>query len=162
MHSQQFDHFGNIDGSFSYHVSEFRVRLGSVVNDLVRKYFLSEPKIVGTLEAVQNEISSLPTPESGTFVMLDMDERKFIAGDNHIFCVDTEGYAIGPCEFDLIALEYSLDERTADCFARGYNSVRPLPKLGSVRTAYRFLARLMEIKGPVDLDVWMDHPHLLP
>ena len=90
-----------------------------------------------------------------------MDPTQFLAeGGRLTAIIDTEAYAAGPREWDLLALEYVLDRRGAATFARAYAAVAPLPRLAAVRLPYRFLARLLGIQGAVDVDAWMAWPHV--
>ena len=70
---------------------------------------------------------------------------------------DLTGVALGRA-LDLIGYEYELDRPRAAAFVRGYQSLLPLPELQSVRPLYRYLYRLLEVQGSVDLNIWLGWP----
>ncbi|HZR43443.1 MAG TPA: hypothetical protein VFB12_25235 [Ktedonobacteraceae bacterium] len=93
--------------------------------------------------------------------MIDMDPTQFLTDGGRLTAlVDTEAYAVGPCELDFIALEYVLDQRGAAALTKGYNTIRPLPDLSRVRSVYRYFCRLIGIQKKTDLETWMAQPVL--
>ena len=90
-----------------------------------------------------------------------MDPTQFLYDGGKVTAlVDTEAYGLGPRELDFVALEYCLEESTAQRMAEGYRSVLPLPDLAAVRTPYRFLYLLLAVQGHVGLEEWMARPRL--
>lgn len=160
LHQTRFDYCGNIEKSFSWGMDEFHERMVHVMQAVVGRYFVSNTLIRDALKRIVDQALAMPTPDHGTFILLDMSERQFISDGDDIACVDTEAFAIGPRELDLVAIEYCLDDYTVDAFIRGYNSVLELPTISGCRRVYRYLYRLLEINGPVDFVAWMSWPEL--
>ena len=161
IHARTFDICGTGDGSVRYPVLEFHDRLCMCLTELVPRFYADDVLITSALDEMCRRAAVLPAPDTGTFIMVDMDPSQFLAvGDRLTALVDTEAYVIGPRALDLVALEYVLDERSAAAAAAGYQSVLPLPDLTLVRPVYRYLYRLLSIQGPVALDEWLAWPCL--
>ena len=131
------------------------------MRSIVEQFYADDPQITGALESFCTAALNLPVPEAGALVMVDMDPTQFITeGQRLTVLVDTEASAVGPCELDFSALEYVLTQRGAVALAKGYNAIRPLPDVSSVRPVYRYLYRRLEVQGKVELESWMAHPVL--
>lgn len=161
IHTCQFEYYGSLGGQVRSALSTFPARLIETMRMLVHQFYQQNAAIKEALSPTCEAVSELPSVEAGVPVLIDIDPTQFLT-DGELFTalVDTEAYAIGPRELDFIGLEYILDQRGATALARGYNGVLPLPKLSQVRPVYRYLYRLLEVQGSVELDVWMRHPPL--
>ena len=161
IHSLRFTECGNPSGSFRYPLAEFPTRLVETMRQLVEKEYRAERRIRGALEPMCHAAAHLPPPEAGALVLVDIGSGQFITdGQRLTAVVDTEAYVVGPRELDFIGLEYCLDPRSAAPFLAGYRSVLPLPTLSLVRPVYRYLYRLLGVRGQVDLDQSLDWPCL--
>ena len=159
IHAYKVDGIGNPSGTFRVPQKHFHQHLLRCIQDVVDKFYLNQPEFTRLLPTIIDILDSLPIPPFSSFVMVDMDATQFLS-DGHVITglVDTEAYVIAPREFDLIALEYILDERAANDFKRGYEKVLQFPDLGEYRLPYRFLYRLLAVQGHVDLETWINHP----
>ncbi|MDQ0877848.1 fructosamine-3-kinase [Paenibacillus sp. V4I3] len=161
IHAREFYECGAPNGTFRYTLRDFPQKLTNTIRNLSSRYYLSNDAVAKMTEYYCSLASKLPVPKSASYIMLDMDPRQFLAEEERVRAiVDTEAYVIGPREFELSALECSLDQFGADNFMTGYRSALPFPDLTPVRDVYRFMFYLMEIKGPsVDYDNWFSFPH---
>lgn len=161
IHSHEFTSWGAPAG-IRYSLETFPSRLKDAVRILASRYYGTNQPIHHRLEYILKQLEKLQPPQTTAYVMLDMDARQFFSdGERVQAIIDTEAYVIGPCELDLVALEFSLDDFGAMSFKKGYSSVIPFPDLTGVREIYRFLFCLLEIKGPAfKLDHWIEKPHL--
>jgi aminoglycoside phosphotransferase len=161
IHSLRFADYGSPSGHVRYPLDGFFARVAETLGVLASRFFSEDQRIMAALEPICLAALELPPPASATLVMVDLDVCQFLSDGRHITAVvDTEGYVVGPRELDLIALEYLLDQAGAAAFARGYQTVLPLPDLTPVRALYRYLYLLLEVQGQADLDEWMGWPNL--
>jgi hypothetical protein len=161
IHRRHFSYYGTPIGQRRFALSTFPARLTQTMRWLVQQFYRTDAAIKEMLPAMCEAASRLPPLAWGTLVLIDMDPTQFLTDGEHLTAlVDTEAYAIGPCELDFISLEYVLDWRGAAAVARGYTSVLPLPALSEVRPVYRYLYRLLEVQGSVEVEKWMRHPSL--
>lgn len=152
---------GNIQGTKSYPAKEFPRMLANVLPRLVEKFHADNRELLSELPRILNLIEHIPTPAVAVPILLDMDPTQFLSDGNHITgLIDTEVYAFGPCELDLIALEYLLDVSQAEMFYRGYSSTRNFPDLTLVREVYRYLNLALNVQGAVPVQKWLSHPKL--
>jgi aminoglycoside phosphotransferase (APT) family kinase protein len=159
IHARSFAECGALTGAVRYAVAEFHERMVRTMRGLVERFYADQPAIAGLLDAMCQRAEQLPRPGSASLVMLDMDPTQFLTDGTRITAlVDTEVYVQAPRELDLIAMEYLLDEERARAFATGYRHILPLPDLRAVRPVYRYLYRLMEVQGSVDIHQWMEWP----
>lgn len=125
--------------------------------ELIKRFHSHNPKIRNRLKEFISQTASLPVPKEASFILIDMDPTQFLTDGQKITgLVDTEAYAIGPREYDLIGYVFTKTEATA--FRKGYETISPLPNLTQCREPYRYLYRLLSVQGSVDLDEWMEHP----
>jgi aminoglycoside phosphotransferase (APT) family kinase protein len=159
IHARSFAECGALTGTVRYPVAEFHERMVRTMRGLVERFYADQAAIAGLLDAMCQRAEQLPRPGSASLVMLDMDPTQFLTDGTRITAlVDTEVYVQAPRELDLVAMEYLLDEAGSRAFATGYRQVLPLPGLSAVRPVYRYLYRLMEVQGSVDIQQWMDWP----
>jgi hypothetical protein len=159
IHRQQFGWWGAPDGSAQHPPVTFHTRLIAVMRQLVRRFYTHDAVIVAALAPVCAATAGLPVPESAALVMLDVDATQFLTADGRLTAlVDTDAYVVAPRALDFVGYEYELDGERAAAFADGYRAILPLPDLTAVRPVYRYLYRLMEVQGAVDLDEWMHWP----
>ncbi len=159
IHARRFDWWGSPVGDLRRPLSEFHPQLVATLGLLVNTAYTGDDKIVAALGPMCTAAAKLPTPLAGALVMVDIDPTQFLTdGEQITALVDTEAYVIAPRELDFAGLEYILDGRTAAAFARGYQTILPLPNLAPVRPVYRYLYRLLEVQGDDDLDEWMRWP----
>lgn len=162
IHKKDRGYIGNPKGTFQIPTSNFHPHLIRCMEDLINRFHSDNEKIVSLLPSIIEMIKILPSPTNSTYILLDMDPSQFILDEDlgTIGLVDTEAYAIGPREFDLIALEYLLDECSAAPFLEGYCSILELPDLSSYRMPYRYFYRLLEVQGRVECEKWLNQPVL--
>ncbi len=161
IHSHRRDYCGNPIGTFKIDLSEVNKHLIRSISEIVDKFYLNEQKIVDYLLEMQRILNELPPPEYSSFVLPDIDPTQFLVDNGAITgLVDTEAYVIAPREFDFIALEYVLDERSANLISEGYKTILPLPDLNPIRKVYRYIYRLVEIQSAIDIDQWLLQPAL--
>ncbi|KPV42148.1 phosphotransferase [Alicyclobacillus ferrooxydans] len=150
---------GNFRGTVRYPASEFHTKVAGVMPLLTARYHAEDTEITEALGGFVTAARTIPSPPTAVPVLLDLDPTQFIAADGALTgLVDTEVYAYGPAELDLIALEYLLDSPRAKAFQEGYKAVLPFPNLSAVRGLYRFLNRILSVQGPIPLQQWMNHP----
>jgi hypothetical protein len=161
IHQEEQIGFGNFQERDREPLACFYPRMAGEIRDLAQ-YYPQPEKVLEELETICEGLEKIAPPLSASYIMADMDPRQFmVSATGKIAMVDTEGYAVGPREWDLLALEMSLDEKSASAFREGYESVLPIPPLFEVRKAFRYLHYLMQLKGPVDFKEWMAHPAYL-
>lgn len=161
IHTRRFRCYGSASGQRSSAFSTFPAQLTQTMCILVHQFYQADAAIKEALPSACEAVSQLPPLDEGALILIDIDPTQFLTDGEHFTAlVDTEAYAIGPRELDFIALEYVLDQRGATAVARGYNGILPLLDLSQVRSVYRYLYRLLEVQGSIDLDVWMRHPPL--
>ena len=161
VHSRRFADYGSPSGHVRRPIDGFFTRVAETLRMLASRFYSDDKRIIVTFEHYCRAALALPPPANATLVMVDLDVGQFLSDGRHITAVvDTEGDVIGPRELDLIGLEYLLDQAGAAAFARGYQTVLPLPDLASVRAIYRYLYLLLEVQGQADLDEWMGWPNL--
>ncbi len=159
IHKQKFAYIGQPDKTVQYPIEQFHTQLLIEIENVLERFYGDHPDFQDLWVSLKPELLALPDPEYSTLVMIDIDPTQFLGNRNHLTgLVDTEAYAIAPRELDLIGLEYILDEQSSLLVKEGYEEIAPLPDLERCRSVYRFLYRLMEVQGKVDLDTWMDHP----
>lgn len=158
IHQHQENYAGNPSGTFQVSLHEFHHHLSKGAAKLVSKFHSDNEKIAAMLPEVTELLSSLPYPETSTFVLVDIDPSQFLSnGKEMTGLVDTEAYVIAPREFDFIGLEYILDKQSAQDFKRGYEKIMPIPDLQKVRLPYRYFYRLLSVQGDADLDEWLGY-----
>ena len=81
-----------------------------------------------------------------------------VGSEDMMYVVGMNRLRGGYVDLDLIGYEYELDRPRAAAFVRGYESVLPLPNLRAVRPLYRYLYRLLEVQGSVELNIWLGWP----
>ncbi len=159
IHSQTYAECGILTGAVRYPAAEFHERMVRTMRGLVERFYADDVAISRLLDPMCQRALQLPRPGNASLVMLDMDPTQFLTDGSRITAlVDTEVYVRAPRELDLIAMEYLLDEERIRAFATGYQEVLSLPDLRAVRPVYRYLYRLMEVQGSVEIDRWMDWP----
>jgi hypothetical protein len=159
IHSRKFSECGTLSGRLRYPVGQFHKRMAATMRELVQRYYADVPEISILLDEMCAQLLALPPLRHASLIMLDMDPTQFLHENGRITAlVDTEVYALGPRELELVALEYLLDKASAAAFVSGYESVLPFPDLRQVRAPYRYFCRLVEVQGPVDIDAWMNGP----
>lgn len=161
IHLNAMDYAGNPAGSFRVQLKNFHRHLVDVMGRMIREFYRADRKIVTAFPQVAEALCQLAAPASATYVLVDLDPTQFVSdGIGITGLVDTEAYAIGPRELDFIALEYVLDQKSADDFREGYEKVLLVPDLAQCRLPYRYLYRLLEIQEPEELDKWLSYPIL--
>lgn len=161
LHARRLPYYGHLTREPRHPAASFHVGMIAVMRALVDQFFGDDLALAAALEPTAEAALRLPPPATCAPVMIDLDARQFLAdGERLTALVDTEAYVAAPRELDFVALEYILDERGARAVARGYAAVLPLPDLGAVRPVYRYLYRLLEVQGAIELDVWMARPAL--
>ncbi len=161
VHSCKFDYWGNPAGTFAVEMDQVNSHAARCMKRIVDAFYLDNRKIVDYLPVMERILRDAPAPEYCSFVLFDIDPTQFLVDRGVITgLVDTEAYVIAPREFDLIALEYVLDSRSAKLLSEGYETILALPDLKPVRTVYRYLCRLIEIQGDDDMDDWLVQPSL--
>lgn len=166
IHRHHFPIFGNSTEENYKPLTEFHETLIQVMIKLVEKFYNKQASekddgIKESLDTVCEFAARLKVPMSASYIMVDMDPSQFLTTDSRITAlIDTEGYVIGPREFDFIAFEYLFDQNGADAFQRGYASVLDLPDLTTLRPVYRYFYRLLSIQGSIPINKWMNQPIL--
>ncbi|EML6324637.1 hypothetical protein QCQ60_004957 [Bacillus cereus] len=166
IHSEKFDFFGSSSRDLNSLLKNFNLSLLRVMEILIDKFYtnvnkLEDKGIKETFKKMYQLVAELSHPQSASYIMIDLDPSQFLIEDNQISSiVDTEGYAIGPREFDFIALEYLLDAESVQFFIKGYSSKLDIPDLTQVRPVYRFFYRLLTVQGSVPIDEWLNQPIL--
>lgn len=159
IHSKTFTYYGNPSGYIKNCISGFHDHLGITLKDIIDRFYFENIKIKNKLPEILMELKKLPHPESASYVLVDMDPTQFLIKDSNISAlVDTEAYVIAPRELDFIGFEYIMNKPEMEAFLQGYRRVLDVPKLSPVRNVYRFLYRLLEVQGGVDIDNWLNHP----
>ena len=160
LHAHTLDRWGHPSGRVRSALADFHPQRAEVMAALVARFY-SGTEIELALPDVLDRLRRLPAPAAACPLMMDLDPSQFLHQEGHLGAlVDTEAFVYAPPEFDLIALEYLLDEDAAGAFRRSYEQVRPLPRVAEVRAVYRFFARLLEVQGNVELHAWTEQPHL--
>lgn len=160
IHQHTRDYAGHPTGTFRVEQQEFHQHLAEGMMELVRKFYSDQSAVADKLPQMLELLRSAPVPQRSSYVLVDLDPSQFVTdGQTITGLVDTEAYVIAPREFDLIGLEYILDEQGAHDFARGYEKVMPLPHLEPYRLPYRYLYRLLAVQGRVEMETWLRHPH---
>ena len=137
--SLAFQECGAPNGALRYSLEEFPQKLINAIRVLSSRYYIQKTDIMNRVYYYCKLVSNMPLPNHASLIMLDMDSRQFLSDGKRVHAIiDTEAYALGPREMDLIAIECCLDEG-ATSFVRGYSSVLPFPDLRYVREVYRFL-----------------------
>lgn len=161
IHKSQMNYVGNPLGTFRTELENFHDHIIKAMINMVNEYYSDNEKIVAKLPEISKVLQNMEPPRSGSFILVDMDPTQFFTNGKIVTgLVDTEAYVIGPRELDFIALEYVLDQKSADDFIDGYESVLDVPALSHCRLPYRYLYRLIEIQGRDDLDKWLNRPIL--
>ncbi len=159
IHSSRMGYYGQPTGRVQHDLATFPTRLVETMRMLVEQFYLGDAQITEWLEPLCKTALMLPAPEAGALIMVDMDPTQFLTDGRRLTAlVDTEAYAVGPRELDFIALEYLLTQQEVEALARGYNAIQPLPELSAVRPVYRYLYRLLEAQGRMELAAWMAYP----
>lgn len=159
IHQYKTNYVGNPSRTHQIPLHSFHQHMIQTSTELIERFHSHNQKIRNRLKKFISQTASLPTPEEASFVLIDMDPTQFLTDGQKITgLVDTEAYAIGPREFDLIGLEYLFTKTEAAAFRKGYETISPLPSLTQCREPYRYLYRLLSVQGSVDLDEWMEHP----
>jgi aminoglycoside phosphotransferase len=159
IHRQRFAWWGTPDGRVRRPLDTFHARLITVMRQLVRRFYTHNEAIAAALAPVCAMAAALPAPESAALVMLDVDASQFLTDGRRLTAlVDTDAFATAPRALDFIGYEYELDAERAAAFAQAYRTILPLPDLTAVRSVYRYLYRLMEVQGAVDLAEWLRWP----
>lgn len=159
IHQYKTNYVGNPSRTHQIPLHSFHQHMIQTSKELIERFHSHNPKIHNRLKEFISQTSSLPVPKEASFVLIDMDPTQFLTDGKKITgLVDTEAYAIGPREFDLIGLEYLFTKTEAAAFRKGYETISPLPSLTLCREPYRYLYRLLSVQGNVDLDEWMEHP----
>lgn len=159
IHLAQKPCFGNFSGTMVQPISKFPLHAARVCEQLVLHFYQDKPEFESELPHMMSLFVSMDAPSAAVPVLLDIDPTQFLTdGAKITSLVDTEVYAWGPAEWDLVALEYLLDEPRASAFRQGYQSISKMPILKSVREPFRFLQRVMELQGAVPLEKWMNQP----
>jgi aminoglycoside phosphotransferase (APT) family kinase protein len=159
IHARHVPYYGQPSGNVRAPLDSFHRHMVTVMRDLAAA--TGDAALEAALEPVCSAALALPRPASGSLVMVDLDPTQFLTDGRRITAlVDTEAYVVGPRELDFIALEFVLDPPAAVALAAGYRSVAALPELRIVRPIYRFLYRLFEVQGEVELQAWMAWPVL--
>lgn len=162
VHSRGFDWCGTPAGTFSYPLSEFPVRLAEMMTEHVARFHRTNGRVANELATMCGAAAQLAPLEAGALILIDNDIRQYLTDGTRLTAlVDTEAYAVGPREMELVLLECQLDRHGAAAFARGYSSVQPLPELTVVRAVYRYLCFLLCALGQRDVDEWLAKPPLL-
>ncbi|MHB1956603.1 MAG: aminoglycoside phosphotransferase family protein [Sulfobacillus sp.] len=137
----------------------FHARMVETMQYLVDTFYADDLQLRPYWTNFLDQSSHLLPLDYASPIMLDMDPTQFLADGAAITgLVDTELYALGPRQLELIGLEYLLDEDRAQMFRLGYERIMPLPILAPYRSAYRLLLRLMSFQGTVDWTTWMNAP----
>jgi aminoglycoside phosphotransferase (APT) family kinase protein len=158
-HAHVYSYHGTLDGHTRYPLSTFNTHLCKVMNTLVQLFHAHDHKIHAYLHSICETAAYLPALQIGVPILIDINPSQYLMDKKGLTAlVDTEAYVIGPREFDFIALEYSLNRREAGAFMKGYGSVIHPPDLSVVRSVYRYLYRLLEVRDVIDIDIWMSHP----
>jgi hypothetical protein len=159
IHERRFPYAGHPSGSLRYPIAAFNARLAETLRLLVERFRGQNGELSAALDEYCTAAEALPPPAYGSLIMVDLDPTQFLGdGWRLTALVDTEAYAIGPRELDFVALEYVLDQRSARAVMAGYTSLMPMPDLRQVRPVYRYLYRLLEVQGDVELCEWMEWP----
>lgn len=159
IHQLQKLTFGNFQATLQQPLLAYPARMATVMQRLLERFHCPFPDIVAAGPDWVRAAAALPPPTHAVPILLDIDPTQFLADGHHLTAlVDTEVYAYGPAAYDIVALEYLLDRPRAQAFAAGYETLLPLPRIADVRDVYRFLQRLMEVQGRVELSVWMSQP----
>lgn len=152
---------GNFRGTVEYPVEDFPSVLSSTLPDLVAQFHSHDQALAAGLSSCLEQIGQALRPTIAVPILLDMDPTQFLSdGTSFTALVDTEVYAFGPPEMELVALEYLLDAEHADAFLAGYISVRAFPHLTAVRPIYRYVNRVLSVQGAVPFSQWMNAPIL--
>lgn len=160
LHQHHSSWFGTLDSSQHYPLHDWGARLAATLQLLASTS--DDPTLHPPLAQFVAAALALPPLPFATPIMLDVDATQFLVADGAITgLVDTDAYAAGPPELELIGYEYELDTSSAAAFAAGYRRIRPLPDLTAVRPLYRYLCRLLETQGAVPLAEWFAWPAYL-
>ncbi|MDA7026149.1 phosphotransferase [Bacillus sp. CLL-7-23] len=159
LHQFQADYFGTVQEGKRANLSEFHQTLISTAEKLIDRYDMHSKKIREYFPVFKEKIRNLESPAFASFILIDIDPSQYVEKNGVISgLVDTEAVAIGPREYDFIALEYLLTEREALFIQQGYEDISNLPKnLDAVRECYRFICLLLDIHGTWDHQ-WIRHP----
>lgn len=159
IHARRFSRWGAPGGDPHHPLDTFHRNLAATLRGLVARFFADNAPLAGALDEMCALAQRLPPPTDAALVMIDVDGTQFLTdGTNLTGMVDTDAYVIAPPALDLIGYEYELDRPRAAAFANGYRAILPLPDLRAVRPLYRYLYRLLEVQGSVDLNIWLGWP----
>ncbi|QSO46844.1 phosphotransferase [Alicyclobacillus mengziensis] len=161
IHQLQRTTCGNFRGTLAYPVNQFHEHVAQLIPQLVTRFHSNDAAILSEMPWFVTEFERNGASPFAVPVLLDMDPTQFLTNGSRITgLIDTEVYAFGPPELDLVALEYLLDEPRAQAFQTGYRQLRDFPDLTRVRPLYRYLHLLLSVQGEVPLGQWMNHPIL--
>lgn len=150
LHSHKLEHWGKLDNP----AGKADVWPEQLLKTLVRQCAaqqIAEP----WLSLAVSQIEQI-TPSEFVPIMLDNRWDQYLFDDERITAlVDIDAFVAGPCELELVLLEYQLDDRQARLFAETYQRQVAMPDLSRVRLSYRLLLFLMNALGEADLDKWM-------
>jgi aminoglycoside phosphotransferase len=159
IHARRFARWGVPGGEARRPLTTFHRDLAATLRGLVARFFAHDAPLAGVLDEMCALADRLPPPADAALVMLDVDGTQFLSDGTRLTgLVDTDAYVVAPRALDLIGYEYELDRPRAAAFRHGYRSVLPLPELQAVRPLYRYLYRLLEVQGSVDLNIWLGWP----
>ncbi|NPC92245.1 phosphotransferase [Bacillus sp. WMMC1349] len=160
LHQFDANYFGTVQEGKRANLSEFHQTLISTAEKLIDRYDMHSKNIREYFPVFKEKIRNLEPPASASFILIDIDPSQYVEKNGVISgLVDTEAVAIGPREYDFVALEYLLTEREALFIQQGYEDISTLPKnLDAVRECYRFICLLLDIHGTWDFHQWMRHP----
>ena len=159
IHTRRFARWGAPGNETQRPLATFHRDLAATLRGLVARFFTHDTQLAEALDSMCALAAQLPPPEDAALVMIDVDGTQFLTdGALLTGLVDTDAYVVAPRALDLIGYEYELDRPRAAAFVRGYESVLPLPNLRAVRPLYRYLYRLLEVQGSVELNIWLGWP----
>ncbi|MDA1475867.1 phosphotransferase [Bacillus changyiensis] len=160
LHQFHAAYFGTVHEGKRADLSVFHQTLVSTAEKLIDRYDMYSKHIREYFPIFKEKIRNLKSPVSASFILIDIDPSQYVEKNGMISgLVDTEAVAIGPREYDFVALEYLLTEREALFIQQGYEDISNLPKnLAAVRECYRFICLLLDIHGTWDFHQWMRHP----
>lgn len=160
LHQSRFSFFGTVNEEKRDDLEEFHPTLVHVAEQLISRFYSDNQEIKDYLPIFKEKMTKLPAPDTAGYILIDIDPTQYIEKNDVISgLVDTECFAVGPCEFDFIALEYLVTEREAALIRKGYEEISELPsQLDEMRECYRFISLILDIHGTWDINEWMKHP----